>query len=121
MTRRDPPGRISVTGVILALIVILVLLFVILPIVGLALWALITTIVVGLVIGAVARLVMPGTQPIGVVATVICGLCGSIVGGFLGQHVFGVGGFLTILLEILVAVMAVSLVGRAGGRRLSSR
>lgn len=105
----------------LALIVILVLLFVVLPIIGLALWTLITTIVVGLIIGALARLVIPGQQPIGLVATVVCGLSGSIVGGFLGQHVLGVGGFATVLLEIVVAALAVVVITRAGRRRLSAR
>ncbi|MDQ6782253.1 MAG: GlsB/YeaQ/YmgE family stress response membrane protein [Actinomycetota bacterium] len=105
---------------LLALLVILVLLFIVLPIIGLALWALISTVVVGLVIGAVARLVIPGQQPIGMVATVICGLSGSIIGGFVGQHVLKVGGFPTVLLEIVVAALAVVVVSRTGGRRLST-
>jgi uncharacterized membrane protein YeaQ/YmgE (transglycosylase-associated protein family) len=107
--------------VFLALILVLVALFVVLPIIGLALWTLITTIVVGLIIGALGRLVIPGQQPIGLLATVLCGLSGSIVGGFLGQHVLGVGGFPTVLLEIVVAALAVLVVSRAGRRRLSSR
>ncbi|MDQ2726879.1 MAG: GlsB/YeaQ/YmgE family stress response membrane protein [Actinomycetota bacterium] len=104
----------------LALIVILVLLFVVLPIIGLALWTLITTIVVGLIIGALGRLVIPGQQPIGLVATVVCGLSGSIIGGFVGQHV-GAGRFASVLLEIVVAALAVLLVTSAGRRRLSAR
>ncbi|MDQ6838583.1 MAG: GlsB/YeaQ/YmgE family stress response membrane protein [Actinomycetota bacterium] len=106
---------------ILALLVILVLLFVVLPLIGLALWTLITTVVVGLIIGAVARLVIPGQQPIGLLATVVCGLSGSIIGGFLGQHVLKMSGLPTVLLEIVVAALAVVVVGRAGGRRLSAR
>lgn len=105
----------------LALVVILVLLFVVLPIIGIALWTLITTIVVGLIIGALGRLVIPGQQPIGFLATVVCGLSGSIIGGFVGQHVLGVGGFATVLLEIAVAALAVLVVSRAGRRRLSAR
>lgn len=105
--------------VLVALLVILVLLFVILPLIGLALWAFITTVVVGLVIGGVARLVVPGQQPIGLLATVVCGLCGSILGGFFGQHVFHVGHFPTVLLEIAVAVGAVLLASRMDGRRLT--
>lgn len=117
----EPPlvgGKLAV--VFLVLIAVLVLLFVVLPLVGMALWAFLTTIVVGLIIGALGRLVIPGTQPIGVLSTVICGLSGSIVGGFLGQHVFGVGGFATVLLEIAVAAMTVLVVSRAGKRRLPS-
>jgi uncharacterized membrane protein YeaQ/YmgE (transglycosylase-associated protein family) len=104
---------------ILALFLVLVALFVVLPIIGLALWALVTTIVVGLVIGALARLVVPGPQPIGFVATVMTGLSGSIIGGFLGQHVFGFGGFATTLIEIGVAALVVlALVGERGRRLL---
>lgn len=96
---------------ILAIFAVLVVLFVVLPLIGMALWALLSTIVVGLVLGAVGRLVVPGTQPIGFLATVGAGLCGSIVGGFVGQHVLHVHWLGTLLLEVgiaaaLVAVMA---------------
>jgi uncharacterized membrane protein YeaQ/YmgE (transglycosylase-associated protein family) len=106
--------------VLLALLVILVLLFVVLPIIGLALWAFFTTIVVGLVIGGLARAVIPGAQPIGLLATVLSGLCGSIVGGFLGQHVFDVGGFATVLIEIALAAAVVAMVTNSRTRRIGS-
>jgi uncharacterized membrane protein YeaQ/YmgE (transglycosylase-associated protein family) len=106
---------------ILILFVILVALFIALPLIGLALWALWTTIVVGLIIGALARLVVPGPQRIGFLATVMAGLSGSIVGGFLGQHVFGVGGFATLLLEIGVAALVVVALVRAGRGQLTRR
>ena len=96
-------------GVILAIFAVLVILFVVLPIIGMALWALISTVVVGLVFGLLGRLVVPGTQRIGFLATVGAGLCGSIVGGFLGQHVLHVHWFGTLLLEIAIAAAAVSL------------
>lgn len=99
-------------GVILAIFAVLVILFVVLPLVGLALWALVSTVVVGLVIGALGRLVVPGVQPIGFLATVGSGLCGSIVGGFVGQHVIGAGWFPTVLLEIAVAAGLVALLTR---------
>jgi uncharacterized membrane protein YeaQ/YmgE (transglycosylase-associated protein family) len=106
---------------ILALFVVLVALFVVLPLIGLALWALLSTIVVGLVIGALARLVVPGPQRIGFLGTVMAGLAGSIIGGFLGQHVFDFGGFATTLIEIgVAALVVVALVGQQS-RRLSHR
>jgi uncharacterized membrane protein YeaQ/YmgE (transglycosylase-associated protein family) len=92
---------------ILVLLVVLVALFVVLPLIGLALWAVVSTVIVGLVIGALARLVIPGTQPIGVLATVLAGLSGSIIGGFLGQHVWGIGHLGTILIEIAIAAVVV--------------
>jgi uncharacterized membrane protein YeaQ/YmgE (transglycosylase-associated protein family) len=41
--------------------------------------------VVGLIVGAVARLVMPGAQPMGWVATALLGIGGAFVGGLGGQ------------------------------------
>ena len=98
---------------ILALLVVVVLLFVVFAVIGMALWAVLSTIAVGFVIGALGRLVIPGTQPIGLVATLLAGLGGSIVGGFLGQHVLGLGPLLTIVIEVLVsAALVVVLAGR---------
>jgi uncharacterized membrane protein YeaQ/YmgE (transglycosylase-associated protein family) len=42
-------------------------------------------IVVGLVVGAVAKFVMPGDDPGGIVVTVLLGIAGAVVGGFLGR------------------------------------
>jgi uncharacterized membrane protein YeaQ/YmgE (transglycosylase-associated protein family) len=103
--------------VILLVFAVLVFLFVILPLIGMALWALLSTIVVGLIIGALGRLVVPGFQPIGFIATVAAGLCGSILGGFIGQHVMHSGFFVTLLLEIAISAVVVALL--AGGRRRS--
>lgn len=45
--------------------------------------------VVGLVVGAVARLLMPGRDPIGLLATIALGVIGAVVGGYLWAAVFG--------------------------------
>jgi uncharacterized membrane protein YeaQ/YmgE (transglycosylase-associated protein family) len=45
------------------------------------LWALI----VGLVVGAIAKLIMPGRDPGGIVVTSLLGIAGSLVAGFLGR------------------------------------
>jgi uncharacterized membrane protein YeaQ/YmgE (transglycosylase-associated protein family) len=107
-------------GVVLALFIILLLLFVVLPVIGLALWAVLTTVVVGLIIGGLGRLLVPGNQPIGLLATILSGLCGSIVGGFIGQHVLGVGRFGTVLIEIAFAAAIVALVKSSRTRRVGS-
>jgi uncharacterized membrane protein YeaQ/YmgE (transglycosylase-associated protein family) len=95
--------------VILFVFLVLVALFVVLPVVGIALWTVLSTIVVGLVIGGLGRLVVPGSQPIGFLATLAAGLCGSILGGFLGQHVLDVGYLGTILMQIGVSAAVVAL------------
>jgi uncharacterized membrane protein YeaQ/YmgE (transglycosylase-associated protein family) len=101
----------------LVLFLILLALFVALPLVGIALWAFLTTLVVGLILGGLGRLIVPGPQRIGFLATLMAGLSGSILGGFLGQHVLDLGGFLTLLLEIGVAALAVAAFAAATGRQ----
>lgn len=104
---------------ILAIFAVLVILFVVLPLIGMALWAIISTVIVGLVIGALGRLIVPGMQPIGFLATVGAGLCGSIVGGFVGQHVLHVHWFGTLLLEVAIAAVLVFLLS-ARNRRVGT-
>lgn len=42
---------------------------------------------VGLVVGLLARAIMPGTQSLGLILTAVLGIAGSFVAGFLGQAV----------------------------------
>ena len=75
------------------------------------LWALI----IGLVVGAVAKFVMPGKDPGGVIITILLGIVGSIVGGFIGRALFGYGGsgddytrpgfFMSLVLAVVGAVI----------------
>src|SRR6476646_3577858 len=44
---------------------------------------------VGIVAGYVARLLVPGRDPMGFVGTMVLGIVGSFVGGFLGYVLFG--------------------------------
>jgi uncharacterized membrane protein YeaQ/YmgE (transglycosylase-associated protein family) len=105
--------------VILALFLLLVVLFVILPVIGMPAWAIISTIIVGFVIGYLGRLVVPGRQRVNLVVIVLAGLIGSIVGGFLGSHVFGVGWIGTTLVEIGVAAAVIAFMASPSGRRLA--
>ena len=42
-------------------------------------------IVFGLIVGAIAKLLMPGRDPGGIIITVLLGIAGALVGGFVGQ------------------------------------
>jgi uncharacterized membrane protein YeaQ/YmgE (transglycosylase-associated protein family) len=44
--------------------------------------------IVGLIAGAIARLLVPGDDPMGWLGTLVLGLIGSLVGGFLGNLIF---------------------------------
>ncbi|MGN6609356.1 MAG: GlsB/YeaQ/YmgE family stress response membrane protein [Jatrophihabitans sp.] len=48
----------------------------------------ITMVIVGLIAGALARLLVPGKDPMGIGATIVLGIVGSFVGGFLGYAIF---------------------------------
>ncbi len=44
--------------------------------------------VIGLVAGGLARMLMPGRQPMGLLLTMVLGLIGSLVGGFISSIIF---------------------------------
>ena len=48
----------------------------------------ITLIIVGLIAAAIARLLVPGRDPMGIGATIVLGIVGSFVGGFIGYVIF---------------------------------
>lgn len=50
---------------------------------------LLSLVVVGLIAGFLARALVPGPDPMGVGATLVLGVAGSFVGGFLGWVLFG--------------------------------
>ena|SRR5688572_10771355 len=46
-------------------------------------------IIAGLIVGAFARLLVPGRQPMGILMTIVLGIVGALVGGFIGSLFFG--------------------------------
>lgn len=72
--------------------------------------------VAGLIIGALARLIKPGKQNLGLLATLGLGLVGSLIGGLIAQ-LFGTGGIfeLNVIGFVLAVVAAVLLIGVAEG------
>ena len=70
--------------------------------------------VAGLIIGALARLIKPGKQNLGVLATLGLGVVGSLIGGVIAQF-FGTGSIweLNVLGFVLAVIAAVLLVGVA--------
>jgi uncharacterized membrane protein YeaQ/YmgE (transglycosylase-associated protein family) len=53
------------------------------------LWFIIVLLVVGVIFGAIARLIVPGPDPMSLAGTWLLGVVGSLVGGFLGYAIFG--------------------------------
>ena len=79
-------------------------------------------IVLGLVAGALAKFIMPGRQGGGIILTIVLGVVGAVVGGFLGTHVFGFGdisGFdlRSIAIAVGGAILVLLLYGLVARRR----
>ena len=58
------------------------------------LWFIIVTIVIGFIAGLIARAILPGNDSMGLLATTVLGIVGSLVGGFLGYLLLENGIFL---------------------------
>ncbi len=77
------------------------------------------TIIVGLVVGALAKLVMPGKDPGGIIVTILIGIAGSFIAGMLG-HALGwyeVGDGPGIIASIVGAVILLGAYRLVVGRK----
>ena len=83
-------------------------------------------IVLGLIAGAIAKLIMPGKDPGGLIITLLLGVVGALLGGFIGSRLFGVGlenfwSIQTWLLAIVGALVVLGIYRVVAGRRAVSR
>ena len=78
-------------------------------------------IVFGLVVGALAKLVMPGDDPGGIIVTTILGVIGALLGGWLGR-VLGLyqpgepAGFVMALVGAVILLAAYRMIAGRGNR-----
>ncbi len=75
----------------------------------------------GLIVGLVARAIMPGRQSMGLLATTLLGVAGSFVGGLIGSVIYGGPIFelhtAGIIGSLIGALLVMFLMGFGGGRR----
>lgn len=76
-------------------------------------------IVFGLIVGALAKLVMPGRDPGGIIVTMLLGIAGAVLGGFLGRALglYGEGEPAGFLMAFLGAIVLLLLYRMMVGRR----
>lgn len=78
---------------------------------GVTVTAIVIWIVTGLIIGAIAHLIVPGHQKIGILFTIVIGMVGSLVGGFLTNAVLGAGHtIITYIVALVLACLLIALV-----------
>ncbi|MGQ0573914.1 MAG: GlsB/YeaQ/YmgE family stress response membrane protein [Pseudonocardia sp.] len=75
----------------------------------------ITAIVIGLILGVLARLILPGKQNIPIWLTILVGIVAAILGTFLASYIT-TSGFLTFIIQLILAVIGVGLVAGTFGR-----
>ena len=100
--------------IVIAILVGVILLFLIAGAVVGFVFKLLWWIIIGVLIGALARLLIPGRQTIGWLATAGIGIAGALLGGIIA-HAIDVGGFLQFLIAVALAAVGVLLL--EGGTR----
>lgn len=78
------------------------------------------TIIFGLIVGFVAKLLMPGKDPGGVIITILLGIVGSVVGRWLGQALglYGPDDAAGFLMSLVGAVVLLAIYRAATKRRV---
>ena len=81
--------------------------------------------VIGLIAGALAKLIMPGKDPGGIIVTLLLGIVGAVLGGWLGGLIFGQPlqgfSFVSLILAIVGALIVLGIYRVVVGRRAVSR
>ncbi|MDQ3924628.1 MAG: GlsB/YeaQ/YmgE family stress response membrane protein [Actinomycetota bacterium] len=77
-------------------------------------------IIVGLIAGALGKLIMPGDDPGGIIVTILIGMAGALVGGFVIQGLLGLGGggfIWSIVVATIGAIILLALYRLVVGQR----
>jgi uncharacterized membrane protein YeaQ/YmgE (transglycosylase-associated protein family) len=82
---------------------------------------LIAFLIFGLIVGALARLIVPGREPGGWVVSMLLGVLGAFVGGFLGRAfgLYGPGQTAGFIMSLIGAILVVAIYHAATRRRLT--
>jgi uncharacterized membrane protein YeaQ/YmgE (transglycosylase-associated protein family) len=83
-------------------------------------------IIIGLIAGALAKLIMPGDDPGGIIVTILIGIAGAVVGGYLASRIFGIASgagdtIITIIIATIGAIILLAIYRAIVGGRTSRR
>ena len=78
-------------------------------------------IVFGLIAGIIAKAIMPGKDPGGAIVTILLGIAGSVIGGFIGQRLFygdanSPGTIMSMVFAVIGAIILLALYRVIRGR-----
>ncbi|SEC01796.1 GlsB/YeaQ/YmgE family stress response membrane protein [Terriglobus roseus] len=79
---------------------------------------LIGTLIIGLIVGALAKLIMPGKDPGGIIVTILIGIAGAFLGTYLGQamHLYQPGQSAGWIMSIIGALILLAIYRVIRGR-----
>ena len=106
---------VRTVSIVVVLIIIILALLLAGSIIGLA-FSLFWLALTGLVVGALGRLVLPGRQDIGLLATALVGIAASLLGGILA-NIFDVGWIIQFLVAVALAAIGITLFASSEHRR----
>jgi uncharacterized membrane protein YeaQ/YmgE (transglycosylase-associated protein family) len=90
----------------------------------------IVLLIIGLIAGAIARLLVPGRDPMGLIGTILLGVAGSFIGGFvstlveyhtLSVNAFHATGIIWSIVGAIILLVVLRLTGAERGRGRSRR
>ncbi|RJL22105.1 GlsB/YeaQ/YmgE family stress response membrane protein [Bailinhaonella thermotolerans] len=84
-------------------------------------WNLIWTLIIGFIIGAIGRLIVPGKNAMAWWVMLILGVAGSLIGGYITRAILGGGSFVAFIVSVLVAAALVWAYGAFAARRGSTQ
>jgi uncharacterized membrane protein YeaQ/YmgE (transglycosylase-associated protein family) len=80
--------------------------------------AVIVWLIIGLVIGGLAHLLVPGRNRIGILLTLVFGVVGALVGGFVTAAILGAGHtIITFIVSVIIAALLIAVVSHPHNRR----
>lgn len=79
----------------------------------------IVMIIVGFIVGLIARAIMPGTQSMGFILTTVLGIVGAVIAGFLGRSLgwYAAGEPVGWIASVVGAIILLFIVGLVSGKR----